>query len=43
MTQTIVIGIVVAFFACSLVLLYAVLVVTGESDDWEEERDDGDK
>lgn len=25
------------------VLIYAVLVVTGESDDWEEERDDGDE
>ena len=25
------------------VLIYAVLVVTGESDDWEEEMDDGDK
>lgn len=24
-------------------LIYAVLVVTGESEDWEEERDDGDK
>lgn len=37
MTKTIVIGIVVAFFACSLILLYAMLVMVSEGDDWDED------
>lgn len=41
MTQTIVIGIVVAFFACSLLLLYAMLVMVSEGDDWDEDYWEG--